>query len=541
MSIAVRFRTTVGILGEVASPARKKSDLRCKDIVGFAGVLISVNLVLLLVGGCVDSVVEPRSEILNRSFTDYRNQATLLNIVRASHNEPMNFVAVTGATGHGTLSATEGLQNYIFGPHTTPTLTAPVPARNYVFGPNSLMESAANDFNITELDDPQSYAALMTPLDPGMIGVFFNRNWPVSLLLPLIISEIRVIPIPTSKDKEESISYAFYTNQRADARKFYFCKSPPGVSFEETYDTYCDYKVWSLPPKAEDADYVAWMLGECSARRAFCVPPAYILITYLNESGLVFQIPTGAVPGQAQSARICFDSPRSQFSPQESLTTALQDLFHFRTEDNRRIIHPFTDKDLSDSWGETDITMESKAKVYRCDDTNLQWVKLTIPSQANVGMSTSASLTNLPATGLSVCVKPGACASARNASQGPKAMAMYEFFDPRINAIIQLFTRSTWGIYSFLGDVVRNEEQTHIPLVVLVKGFQKDHELFRVVENTLENCFASVLESGVSYCVPKTAFNAKMILSLLHELANLYTRPNPTQQPNTGTVRVTPG
>jgi hypothetical protein len=103
----------------------------------------------------------------------------------------MNFVVMTGTTGHGTLTGNEGLPTFIVGPGTP---AAPVNARNFVFGPNTLSESASNDFNVSVLDDPQSYAALMTPVDIGTIAFFFQEQLSRPLLLPLFVNQMRVIP-----------------------------------------------------------------------------------------------------------------------------------------------------------------------------------------------------------------------------------------------------------------------------------------------------------------------------------------------------------
>jgi hypothetical protein len=115
---------------------------------------------------------------------------------------------------------------------------------------------------------------------------------------------------------------------------------------------------------------------------------------------------------------------------------------------------------------------------------------------------------------------------------------VYEFNDLNSGAVIQIATRSTWDIYQYIGDLVTQRRMGLRP-TLLRAGFDNDEEVFKVVEDGSTDCFASVWYSGANYCVPKDAPNSKMILSLLHDLANLYTRPNTQQQPNTGTVRIT--
>jgi hypothetical protein len=117
---------------------------------------------------------------------------------------------------------------------------------------------------------------------------------------------------------------------------------------------------------------------------------------------------------------------------------------------------------------------------------------------------------------------------------------MYEFYDEKSNSIVQIFTRSTWGMYQFLGDVVRGQASAP-PLTIMLPGWRGDRTIFKIVKDGSTDCFTSVNYSGANYCIPKDASNAKRNLSLLHELVNLYTRPNNNPQPNSGTTRVTPG
>jgi hypothetical protein len=284
---------------QLTSVGRRKFTLRIFLISAnsFLGDLIQairnivISGIVCVIGGCAlpDTVVEPRSDTLNRSFTDYRNAATLLNIIRASQNEPMNFVVITGATGHDTLTGNQGLPAFVLGPHTAPTATSPVAARNFLFGPNTLQESFANDFNISALDDPSSYAALMTPLDPAMLGFFMGRQWQASVLLPLVISEIRMI------DAQGQV-YAFYTQQNVQQISFIFCTPAVGSSYENSHYTNCDYNLTTFEPDPDKPDKprepeTAWKIAECRAHRAFCVLPSTILITYLTATGFRFQVP----------------------------------------------------------------------------------------------------------------------------------------------------------------------------------------------------------------------------------------------------------
>jgi hypothetical protein len=93
-------------------------------------------------------------------------------------------------------------------------------------------------------------------------------------------------------------------------------------------------------------------------------------------------------------------------------------------------------------------------------------------------------------------------------------------------------------MYKYFGNIINHR----VHIVPLDLGFSKDisDAFFTiVVDDPSTECFTKVVYSDKRFCVPRKSKNTKMALSLLHELANLYTRPTNTQQPNSGTVRVT--
>jgi hypothetical protein len=462
----------------------------------------SFALALLFSGCAFVDTLEPRGEVLNRSFTEYRDMSTLLNIIRASQNEPMNFVVMTGTTGHGTLTGTEGIPSFIVGPHTAVTAAAPaVPARNWTFGPNTLSESASNDFTVSVLDDPQSYGALMTPLDPAMMGFFFGRKWPMSLLLPIFVNRVRYIPAGSN------VAYEFQSNEIDP--KFVFCPS-----YNAPWQ--CENKKWRIndpnnTPKLE----------QCRSHDAHCFSPIMILFSYLFLKGLVIDVPAGAVPGTPSAARICYDALYNNI-PTRTFDNLLRHDFGLTEQEFLATFH--------DAFGP--LSRPKLSGTIGCDNPKTRWLQASNPQTGGTTLSTAT-------TPSSLCINGACAASKSSAGESANPQPMYQFADSTGTGIFQFSTRSTWGIYQFLGDLVR-EEQSGVAPEVLGPAFADDHNLFTVLENGTAECFTSVMYSAVNYCVPKDRPNTKMILSLLHELSNLYEKPNNTQQPNSGTVRVTP-
>jgi len=99
---------------QIATPSAKPSaSFRKSAFIRIVSALAATSACACLFANCalVDKL-DTRADELNRTFTDYRDLSTLLNIVRASRNEPMNFVVMTGTTGHGALTGNEGLPTF---------------------------------------------------------------------------------------------------------------------------------------------------------------------------------------------------------------------------------------------------------------------------------------------------------------------------------------------------------------------------------------------------------------------------------------------
>src|SRR5271163_1027557 len=105
--------------------------------------------------------LEQRAEQLNLISAIYAASAILYNILRATHAEPLQFVSLTAVTGHGTATANLGLPSVVIGPLVN---------KLYTFGSNSLSGSVSDDFNVSVVDDPASFAALSRPVDPATMG-----------------------------------------------------------------------------------------------------------------------------------------------------------------------------------------------------------------------------------------------------------------------------------------------------------------------------------------------------------------------------------
>src|SRR5688572_23630971 len=95
---------------------------------GRAYSMLPSMLVATLVASCaVVDTVDPRYDTVNRAAAKARNEGILLNILRASRNVPLNFIAFSRVSGQHSVGGSVGLPSFLVGPpfsQVTTTLNA---------------------------------------------------------------------------------------------------------------------------------------------------------------------------------------------------------------------------------------------------------------------------------------------------------------------------------------------------------------------------------------------------------------------------------
>jgi hypothetical protein len=159
---------------------------------------LAMSALYSLLSGCGPlGSVEERSETINKLTATYSASAIFYNILRSRSAEPLNFISLTGVTGHDSQNLSIGLPTIIIGPGRTSA------DHLFRFGPNTIGASESDDFNVNRVDDPASYIALSRPVDPATIGFFINQFMVNrDLLFFLFVSRIQIID-HTGKIKRE--------------------------------------------------------------------------------------------------------------------------------------------------------------------------------------------------------------------------------------------------------------------------------------------------------------------------------------------------
>ena len=158
-----------------------------RTCVGACGLLV----VFLSLCGCtvVDSV-DQRFDNVNRSAARARNLSILLNIVRASRNEPLSFVAFSRVTANTSASASLGLPSFAIGPKPFPTsVQADTLVTDKVFTTSS---GVVTSMDLTVLESRDFYAALLNPVDLPTFTFFARQGYSRELLFRLFTNSVRM-------------------------------------------------------------------------------------------------------------------------------------------------------------------------------------------------------------------------------------------------------------------------------------------------------------------------------------------------------------
>ena len=129
--------------------------------------------------------VDERAIAMHESAARYADEAALFDLVRVIKGEPIRFASLDTVQGHDTESAGIGLPTFTLGWH------AKTQPRTFSFGPNTANRSQATDFSLAVVDDPATYKALMTPLNPATFGFFQDQAYDSALLMHLFFFGLR--------------------------------------------------------------------------------------------------------------------------------------------------------------------------------------------------------------------------------------------------------------------------------------------------------------------------------------------------------------
>ncbi len=169
-----------------------------------AGRIASI-LAAALVAGCVaKGDIHNRVATINKSVGVSRNDAVLLNIVRASRDEPLYFTSLPKVASSGLITLTTGLPSLTIGPNQSNAQT------NYTLT-NTLKNEATSNFDVNLLESREFYDGLLRPIDLAEANLIVHQGFPRALVFSLLVDRIRI----TSGSSVEQI-----VNQPTDPATF---------------------------------------------------------------------------------------------------------------------------------------------------------------------------------------------------------------------------------------------------------------------------------------------------------------------------------
>jgi hypothetical protein len=418
--------------------------------------MIAMACVGLSACAFTDGTVDGRYDTINRSTDAARNQAILLNIVRASRAEPLNFVAFAKIGGTTSTSMGVGLPTFFVGPDRA------LNQKQLTIGNNTLNASvgANSNFDIAILENRDFYSALLTPVDEVTLNFFERQGYPRELLFWLFADSVRIT----------------YNGKTAEFRN------------EPSDEKSCEF----VPQRRCFVNYV----------------DAAIDTGFRVETRVVDRVTTGS-DGKSKlvpktEARTCFDpvlADRAKREVQQGLRTRMPRLAGVA-------VNPICGKS---PWPKEDDDSGKKRRSDTGSGEGLLSNRLIIQS--------APPQRQMPET--------------RSLTRGLERPAPVSATSKHI---FEISTRSTYGIYQYLGRILAEKAMSQVRL----DGTGKDDaQVLTIVEGGTVPCFTQVEDAGKHYCVPaEGAENTKRIISLLAQLLALKTPQS--ELPFTPTVRVTP-
>ena len=157
-----------------------------------ARALLCLAALVLPVAGCamVDPV-DSRYDTIGRSLAKARNEAIFLNLVRASHDDPLSFVTISNVTPTMTNVTGFSLPTFLFGPQaplsTSSNLVQSIPSspgRDVIFGNSTASNSTSvsSNFNVSTQETYAFYEGFLKPIDLTTLNYFIRQGYPHELL-----------------------------------------------------------------------------------------------------------------------------------------------------------------------------------------------------------------------------------------------------------------------------------------------------------------------------------------------------------------------
>jgi hypothetical protein len=150
--------------------------------------------VFLVVSGCaIIDPVDSRYDTVSRSLAKARNEAIFLNLIRASHNYPLDFVTIANVTPQMSNSTSFALPSFLVGPRLNGALPTTID-RDVVFGNTTASNSTSvsTNFSVSTQETQSFYQGFLKPIDLEVADYFIRQDYSRELLFWLFVESVEI-------------------------------------------------------------------------------------------------------------------------------------------------------------------------------------------------------------------------------------------------------------------------------------------------------------------------------------------------------------
>ena len=146
---------------------------------------LAVVAAAYFLGACaaIETTISPKSYAANTQWDTYRNNSILLNIARASHSAPLQFMSFGNYSSQGNLNASFSTQ-FVYGSgETQPTKT---------LGPLAGSTGTSNSLNFQPLETDKFYRGMLTEVSAEELYYLRRQGIPRELIFHVLIESVKI-------------------------------------------------------------------------------------------------------------------------------------------------------------------------------------------------------------------------------------------------------------------------------------------------------------------------------------------------------------
>jgi hypothetical protein len=191
------------------------------------GGRLAATCAMLLLSGCIGvGKIDRRASTFDEQVADVSNGGLLLNLARASHQEPVYFVALNQLSSTGTIDFRAAPPQFFLGPNLPPL--DKIATFGTGMGSSYLDNTTNTQFQVSVLGSKDFYNGLLAALDLRDVDLLLHQGYSRELIFYLVIekAKITVVTPPGAPDSAvpPQVVYNDPTNPQSFALFQYYIK-----------------------------------------------------------------------------------------------------------------------------------------------------------------------------------------------------------------------------------------------------------------------------------------------------------------------------